>query len=146
MKDRFTIPGLRQKRARIAGEIEAGERKLVALRAALSNLDATLLLFDPHIDPAGIRVILAVERGKYFQQGEQTRLFLNAFRESQPPLTIRQLVEHSMQAKGLDVADTELRLRLTEQTRMTMKRLRRRGFVFKIAGRPATWWALPMVG
>ena len=51
MKDRFTISGLRQKRARIAGEIEAAERKLIELRAAVINLDAITIAVRPEKRP-----------------------------------------------------------------------------------------------
>ncbi len=44
--------GLRRKRARIAGEIEAAERKLIPKREALAQIDALLRLFDPGSNPS----------------------------------------------------------------------------------------------
>jgi len=46
MPDTFAILALRRKRARLACEIEAAERRIVPLRAALAQLDAVIRLDD----------------------------------------------------------------------------------------------------
>ena len=54
-RDTFLLMGLRRKRARIAGEIEAGERRLVPLRETLAQIDALIRLFgggSPELIPA----------------------------------------------------------------------------------------------
>ena len=73
-------------------------------------------------------------------------MILDTLRKSLVPLTTRQLAVAAMRSKGLAVADVALRVRLSEQTRVTMKRLERRGLVFKVGGRPAGWWLLPVLG
>jgi hypothetical protein len=47
MPDTFAILALRRRRAHLAGEIEAAERRITPLRTALAHLDAVLRLFDP---------------------------------------------------------------------------------------------------
>ena len=141
----FVIAGLRRERAYLAGEIDQAERRLVEMRAKLHNLDTTLVMFAPDDDPAGIRTIMAIERGKYFGYREQTRFILATLRQSPTPLTIRQLTELAMETKGLDVADVTLRVQLTEHVRLTLKRLERRGYLYKIGHSPAGWWMLPLL-
>jgi hypothetical protein len=43
----FVISGLRRKRARMAGAIEAAERNLAERREELASLDAVIRLFSP---------------------------------------------------------------------------------------------------
>lgn len=45
---------LRAKRAEMAGEIDAAERRADQLRADLIHIDAVLRLFDPDAEPEGI--------------------------------------------------------------------------------------------
>lgn len=51
----------------------------------------------------------------------------DALREAPTPLTVQHLTEVAMWSKGLDAADVALRVRFTEQTRVTLNRLEGRG-------------------
>jgi hypothetical protein len=51
----FVISGLTTKRAELAGELGAAEKRVVQLRADLDSLDATIRLFNPTIAPKAIR-------------------------------------------------------------------------------------------
>jgi hypothetical protein len=138
MRDTFVISGLRKKRARIAGEIEAYERRIAPLRETLAQLDAALLIFQPGADPELIRSIMPMRRCLQFRHGEQRRLCLAALRKG--PATARQVCEHAMRAKGMDVDDAPLRRAITEQVRVALARLAVRGVARKVIDAPEVWW------
>lgn len=95
------LSGLIAKRAELAGEIEASEARLHELRTALDHLDATIRLFDPAFPVAGIRAKQPRNSAHLFGSGELVRLVFGVLREAAEPLTIRQIAEAVMQAKGL---------------------------------------------
>jgi hypothetical protein len=138
MRNTFVISGLRKKRARIAGEIESHERRIAPLRETLAQLDAALLIFQPGADPDLIRSIMPMRRCLQFRHGEQRRLCLAALRKG--PATARQVCEHAMKAKGMDLDDAPLRRATTEQVRVALARMAARGVVRKIVLAPEVWW------
>jgi hypothetical protein len=120
MPDTLAILALRRKRAHLAGEIEAAERRIAPLRATLAQLDAVIRLFDATGNPELIPAIRPVRRGLFFRHGEQMRLCLEALREAGEPLRGAQSVaEYAMLAKGLPVDDTEARTVIIEQAHMS---------------------------
>ena len=126
MPDTFAILALRRKRARIAGEIEHAERRIDPLRAALAHLDAVLRLFDDVRDPEPIPAIRPTTRGTFFRHSEHMRLCLDALREAEGPMRVREGV--------------------VDQVRVALTRLERRGW----CGRSwlarecgGSWWGRP---
>jgi hypothetical protein len=55
MAEPHVIGALRNKRSELAGMVNQLEQRLVRYRADLTHLDATMRLFDPDIQPEGIR-------------------------------------------------------------------------------------------
>jgi hypothetical protein len=138
----YAISALRDKRARIAGEIEAAERKLAKHRVDLATIDATLRLFHPEADPSHITSIRPRWRGVYFRQGERNRLCLEAFRDAGGPLTQAMIAEYLMKAKGMDTADRPLRAVVVNNVGMVLYRLSRAGTVKRVITEPDVWWDL----
>jgi hypothetical protein len=93
MPDTFAILALRRKRAHIAGEREAAERRIVPLRATLAQLDAVIRLFEPAGNPEMIPSIRPSRRNLFFRHGEQTRLCV----ESQPGLLVPPVIDLAVQ-------------------------------------------------
>lgn len=73
---------LKRKRATIAGEIQAGEKRLKALREALVHLDATLRLFDPDAEPGTIPPKRVHRKSNYFDGPELARLCNDTLRRA----------------------------------------------------------------
>jgi hypothetical protein len=142
MPDTFAIIALRRKRARLAGEIEAAERRIVPLRATLAQLDAVIRLFEPTSNPELIPSIRPSRRNLFFRHGEQMRLCLDALREKRGPMQARSVAEYAMLMKGLPVDDKELRTTIIEQVRWGLSRLERRGLVRRVILAPEVWWEL----
>lgn len=142
MRYTYAISALRDKRARLAGEIEQAEQRLTKEREKLALLDATLRLFHPDADVSQIRSIRPTFRGPWFRQGDRQRLCLEALRDAGTPLPTRLVTEYVMRAKGLDVADRPLRAMVREHVRSALLRSEARGIVRKIIIEPEVWWEL----
>jgi hypothetical protein len=93
MADPHVVTALRAKRAELAGEIQAAEKRVAQLRADLVHLDATLRLFDPKADPEAIPVRRPYRRRRWFSDGELPRRILATLRTSPAPLSASALAE-----------------------------------------------------
>lgn len=141
-RDTFVIMGLRRKRARLAGEVEAAERKLAKQREALAQVDAVIRLFEPHSNPELIPSIRPAGRCLFFRHGERVQLVLAALREAGAPTRARAVTEYAMAAKGLPMDDWRVMEEVTDQVRTALTRLERKGLVRRIVRAPETWWEL----
>jgi hypothetical protein len=83
--------GLIAKRAEVAGEIIAAEQRLAEMRASLESLDSTIRLFDPSAGPRRIKPKLERTAIKVSRSGELTRTVLSVLRQSEKPLTVREV-------------------------------------------------------
>lgn len=136
----FIISGLRDKRARLAGELVAVERDLARRRETLAALDAVIRMFEPDCNPDKIPPIRPVGRSLFFRRGELSRLCLSALRDAGKPVRCRTVAEWAIGAKGLEVPDARVRAKITENVRMALSRLERKGIVRRIVDWPETWW------
>lgn len=142
MRYTYAISALRDRRARLAGEIESAERKLDKSRETLALLDATLRLFHPDADPNHITSIRPRWRGVYFRSGERSRLCLEALRDAGGPLTQGKMAEYLIKAKGMDPEDRALRAVMVNNVGMMIYRLSRAGRIRKVLTEPDVWWEL----
>ena len=139
----YAILQLRQKRARLSGEIEKAERLLSAQRQDLANLDAVIRLFEPETNPELIPSIRPVSRRSlFFHHGEQQRLCLDALRRANAPMRCRAIAEQAMLAKGLPIDKEALVQSVSLQVRVALFRLEAKGVARRIVTAPETWWEL----
>jgi len=132
------ISNLRRKRAYLAGEIEAGKRKLRRLKSEMYTFDRMLMLIDAGRAPSEIKGIQPHFRMPGFRQGEQTRLVLTVLGAADGPLLAREVIQAVADRKGI-TACPELAWRV----RATLMRLTREGRIERV-GKPRTLrWTLP---
>jgi hypothetical protein len=103
------IGALSNKRAELAGIVRQLEQQLVAQRANLAHLDATMRLFDPEIQPKDIHPKQQRARNVWFRPSECLRLIYDELREATQPLTTRELAERIMRRKAMPEADHQHR-------------------------------------
>jgi hypothetical protein len=142
MRTFYAIAGLRNKRARLAGEIEAAERAIVRQREDLAAIDATLRLFSPDADPNHITSIRPLTRNTFFRRGEMSRYCLEALRDAGKPLPISLIADYVMRAKGVTRDDKDVWTAARDNLRVVMARHEARGNVRKILSGPEAWWEL----
>lgn len=122
------------KRAELAGQIEAAERRLRATHESLVHLDATLRLFDPSFRPERVKArrppsVLPVIPGLY-------RYVLDALRMAPEPLSSREMARAVMErlavpSSSLEAVDKAVSVYVRRQEGRLLERMG--------DGRPARW-------
>lgn len=136
---RISLPGLRQKRSALAGQIVDLRRQLDKLQADLFHVDMVLKLYgeEPSDIPTKGRMPV---RSAFFGRNEITRRCYDLLRELG---TIRadDVTVRAMREKGLDPeADRKQRTDFTRRILVSLHDLRKAGTVEKIGnGRGVRW-------
>jgi hypothetical protein len=142
MSTTHVVSALRDKRAELAGDVLAAQKRLEKLRDDLDAVDRTLRIFDPSQSPESIRPIVKRKSDKLFAYGECTRAIMNALRVATEPLAAEQIAERvaldcRLKTESPDVAATLLR-----RVNAAMVKMRARGLAIG-DGRPARWALKP---
>lgn len=108
MTEPHVLSGLVRKRAELAGEIEALHKRMSQMIADLSNLDATILLFDPDYEIEGIKPKQFRPPDDWSKRGEMARAVLAVLRRADKPMMCREIAQQIMIERGLDGKDERL--------------------------------------
>ena len=142
MGNTFVISGLRDKRARIAGEIIQAQEVVARRTKELLAIDAVIRLFSPDCDPDMIAPIRPSSHGLFFQYKELGRMCLDALRIAGKPVTLDWIAAHVILAKGLPEDDRHVRRHVTDSARASLLRQVQKGRVRRILDEPDQWWEL----
>lgn len=90
MVDSHVLSALKEKRARLAGELQVTKLRAIALQCELGSVDDCIRIFRSDIDPATIpaRVTLAPSQ---LPKGAATRTALDILRETREAMTCPEL-------------------------------------------------------
>ncbi len=106
MAEPHVVSALVAKRAKLAGEIAAAEKRLDQLRADLIHVDAVLRLFDSAAEPEAIPPKLPRRRTRWFADGELPRRVLDALRTAGGvPLAAEEIAARIAVDKCLEAGD-----------------------------------------
>jgi len=90
--DSHVIAALKEKRARLAGELKAAELRVVALRIDLGCVEECLRIFGSEIDPATIDPKVTFGKNPAgLPKGSGTRTALEILRETGEPMSSQEL-------------------------------------------------------
>jgi hypothetical protein len=142
MTNTHVISALRLKRAEISGHIHDLEKRIARQRANLANLDATIKLFSPGINPDSIPPKRVYRRTRYFAHNELSRLTQDALRIATAPLTSAGIADAVMQAKGMPSGDTAFKEIVAARALTVLRRLVKRGAAVKHGTSRDAKWAL----
>ncbi len=135
----YAIPALRDKRARIAGEIEALQKQILRLVEDLNSLDQTIAMFDPAYRVGSIRPVRPNRRVHLFKMGQLGRIILSAMRTAKAPMRTAEIVTAVCLSMGENKSNAHL---LHATVRSNLNYLARRGRIVKIGDRGAARWEL----
>lgn len=122
------LNGLVEKRAEIAGRIEANQQELRKLIVELDVVEATIRIFDPAIDMMAIHPRPVPPRHAAFK-GEVVRVVFNALRDAKQPLTSRDIAKILMRERGLNVDDKDVVVMMTKRVGACLKTQKNKGYV-----------------
>ena len=128
------VSALAEKRAELAGQIEAAERRLRIMHQSLAHLDATLRLFDPTFRPEQIRAKRPPTALPVIP--ELYRHVLDALRLAPEPLSSREIARTVMErlavpAEALEAVDKAVSAYVRRQDGRLLERVGHE--------RPARW-------
>jgi hypothetical protein len=140
MTESHVVSALRAKRAEISGHVHDLERKLARHRVNLANIDATIRLFAPELNPDTIPPKRTYRRTRYFTKGELSRRILDALRKADGnAIAARDIAKGAITDKGLP-ADLDA---VTEMVLTVLRRLCKRGALVKSGTSRNARWRLP---
>jgi hypothetical protein len=87
--------------ADIGGRIQAAKAQAERLAGDMKHVEAVLKIFDPDYNVAGIAARRRVTGNPWFKRGTLFRHALDVLRAAQGPMTVRELTEAVMAAKGV---------------------------------------------
>ena len=89
--NKYAMAALKDRRARVAGEIFDIKRQMAKKKQILAHIDETIKVFDPDYKVGSIRPKKAYQHVRLFGQGELQRLVLGALRESGQPMACHEV-------------------------------------------------------
>jgi hypothetical protein len=122
MADPHVISALREKRAELAGELIAAERRILQLRDDISSLDRTIRVFDPTAEPHTIRPILRRKKPTLIPRGQCSRAILDMLRRADRPMTAREIAAQLAAHYQMDATNMDVMNPLVAKVRNTLAR------------------------
>lgn len=120
------LHALTRKYAEVAGRLGLARQNVQALMGDLTHIEAAIRIFDPSIDVGRIRA-KHIPVQEPAAKGEVTGILLDVLRESDEPLTPRELTEHLMIRRGLAMEDRDLFLIILKRVRACLRSQRNQG-------------------
>ena len=111
MAESHVLSALKEKRARLAGELKAAQWRVIALRIDLGSVDECLRIFASDVDPKAI--VPKVTFGKSpagLPKGAGTRTALEILRETGTALSSQELAACVLQRHGRPLEARPLRM------------------------------------
>jgi hypothetical protein len=143
MGDSFVLPGLKRKRAEIAGIVADLKKQIRRHQATLAHLDASIKLWAPDTRPDRIPNKRLYVRNRVFKPGEMPRLALDILRTATESMTTAEIGAAMIARKGASVADEPNLLRFTsDRASMVLAKLEKRKLVERVDGGPVLRWQL----
>jgi hypothetical protein len=138
--NQYALAALRDRRAKIAGEVAFYKRKVSERKKQLAVLDSTIRLFDPEYRQGSIRPKRYRSSSPLFSQGELGRLILDTLREAKgEPLAVSVIATRAADKLGLPASAYTA---VTSRVRANVAYLKRNGRVAKTGEKAAARWTL----
>jgi hypothetical protein len=93
--------------ADIGGRIQDCKTQAERLADAMKHVEAVIRIFDPAYDVRRIAVRRRVTGNPWFKRGTLYRHALDVLRQAKEPLTVREIVERMLAAKGVTDATSK---------------------------------------
>lgn len=146
MAESHVMSALKQKRAAIAGEILAAERRIGELRASLVHLDGAMRLFaGDDINPEAIPPRLPRPSSALptmAPRGDMTRTILDTLRAAAGGISLPDITTKAADMLGVPLGNDHERQILAERVRNTLYRIRDKGMAENYRDQGVIFWRL----
>jgi len=100
MAESHVLSALKEKRARLAGELHAAQLRVIALKVDLGSVDNCLKIFDQNIEPWTIPAKSTRKPTGWLPKGACTRTALEILRETGEAMSSQELAACILQRYG----------------------------------------------
>ncbi len=101
MRDPHVLAGLKEKRARLSGELVMAQMRVIALKADLAHIDGTLKIFYSDVDPKEIPPKITIGKNPAgLKKGVASRTALEILRETEGAMSSQELAACVLQRHG----------------------------------------------
>jgi hypothetical protein len=125
----YVLTGLVKRRAELAGEIEHTHERLRTMILDLEHLDATILQFDPNFIAESIKPKAFRPPSDWANRGEMSRICLNILRQSNEPMTARDVAYQLLIERALNKEDQKLLRTMTKRVGVALRHQKDHGVV-----------------
>ena len=133
------MSALKDKRARLDGEIQMRRYQIVRLEMEMAHVDAVIRMFRPGYDPSKIATKRTIKRSAAGTvRGSGTREALTVLREAREPLTSREIADRIL-AKNSKPPGGEDSNRLANTIHASLSRRSDGAVRFDASGYPGRW-------
>lgn len=109
-REPHVITALKEKRARLAGELVTAQVRVMALKTDLASVDKVLKLFDINLDPNDIKPKITVPRDPtWLPKGAGTRTALEILRETGEAMSSQELAACILQRFGRPIEERAMK-------------------------------------
>jgi hypothetical protein len=107
--------------ADIGGRIEANRKEAARLAQDMKHVEAVLKMFDPEYSVRAISARRRVTGNPWFKRGTLFRAALDVLRAAQGPLTVREIADAILAAKGVQEATAKQRAGIEAGVRSSLE-------------------------
>jgi hypothetical protein len=139
MKDNNpTLCALRRLHAKIGGEIIDSRKNIKRLREDRRHVTAVIKMFSPGYDTRTIAARRTYKANPWFKRGTLFRSALDIMRRTAEPLTVRQIVDRLLAAKGIASPRTDQVRGMQSAILASLQHRKGKGLIVG-EGAPARW-------
>jgi hypothetical protein len=125
--------------ADLGGRILENRKEAKRLAESMKHVEAVIRLFDPAYDTRRIAVRRRYKSNPWFKRGTVLRHALDVLRTAEGPLTVREITDRMLKAKGVTNAKSEAVNDLCNGVRISLRKYEGKGVVAVGEGAPGRW-------
>jgi hypothetical protein len=134
-----TLSALIKLHADLGGQILANKKQAAKLASDMKHVEAVIKMFSPGFNTRAISARRRFKGNPWFKRGTLFRAALDALRESGKPLTVRELTEAMLAAKGVSDAPAKAVRDLQGGVTASLRNYEGKAVLVVGEGMPARW-------
>jgi hypothetical protein len=126
--------------ADLGGKLLESRKQARQLVTSMRHVEAVIRLLDPAYDVRRISMRKRYKGNPWFKRGTVFRRALDVLRRAERPLTVREITEQMLKAKGIINAKSEAVSDLSNGVRISLRKYEGKGVVTVVGeGAPGRW-------
>lgn len=138
MAETHVLSALNAKYARLAGELRKLDKQADKLRRDIVHVEATIRLFRADWAKEAVAPVAPLRPSRWGGRGQGLRLALQALRETDQPMTAREIAAKALAMRGIELPDGKSLSAVAGTIAACLER-RAGDCVSMIEGRPKRW-------